>query len=509
MELKGSDREQPLRSTSLEGASDERFRTIFEHAPEAILVLDVDTGLFVEANQRVRELLGYTEEETRSLTALDVSVEVQPDGRAAADGAQAFIEETMEGGKPAFPWLMKHKAGHPIEVEVRMTRMPPLEKRLVLGAVTDLRERNAAARELAQREAQFRTLAENSPDWIVRVDRNLRRVYVNPAVAAASGTKPEDLIGKTPTESFPGNADMLSWEEGLRLVIETGKPQISEQQTELGQRRVMQTSIVPEFDEAGVVVSALSVTRDVTSVKRAADAELELAEIVESAADAIMSSDLEGLIRSWNPGAERLFGYSAREAIGQTTGLLFEGGTESPDRIRERVLQGEVITGLERDWRRADGTMVTASSVFFPLRDGSGRIVGTASIARDITDERRAARRLADSEQRLRVALQTARMGTWTYNPGDGSVVFTPEMAKLYQRAPEEMPRTMRQSISLFHPDDQPDVVSRLRDSDRLDQLSRHFRIRMPDGTYRWMAGSRQHRNERRRHRLWCRDGYS
>ena len=116
-------------------------------------------------------------------------------------------------------------------------------------------------------------------------------------------------------------------------------------------------------------------------------------------------------------------------------------------------------------------------------------ITGAASMARDITDERRATRELAESERRLRLAFETARMGSWTYDTGDGSVEFSPEAAVLYQRTPEEMPTRMRDAIGLYHPDDRESMVRRLRSGEGLDEDAREFRIRMPDGSYRWMAG--------------------
>lgn len=123
------------------------------------------------------------------------------------------------------------------------------------------------------------------------------------------------------------------------------------------------------------------------------------------------------MCQSWNPGADRLFGYPAEHAIGQATSFLFEDGSDRQSAVRDRILPGETINGRETGWRRGDGTMGTASFVFFPLRAADGTITGTASIARDITEERRAERRLAESERRLRVALQTARMVPGTYNP--------------------------------------------------------------------------------------------
>ena len=115
------------------------------------------------------------------------------------------------------------------------------------------------------------------------------------------------------------------------------------------------------------------------------------AAIVELSDDAILSRDLEGVILSWNQGAERLFGYAAEEAIGQPAATLFI----PPDRrdeeleLLERIRRGEGVRGVETARQRKDGSLVDISLTISPIRDLQGRIVGASTIARDITESRR------------------------------------------------------------------------------------------------------------------------
>ena len=469
---------------------DIRYRTIFEHAPDAILVLDLETGFFIESNQHTCDLLGYTPEEFERLTPGDISVDPQPDGQPAVEKATAVIGEAAAGGRPAFEWLLKDKAGEPVEVEIRLIRMPPLERTLVLGTMTDIRARKRADAELARREREFRTLAENSPDWIVRLDLQLRRTYVNPAVLAASRSEADDLLGKTPVESFPESPDMATWEALLRRCLESGEPETVETETNLDLPRVLQTTVVPERDAEGRITSLLSVTRDVTSVRRAIDAEVRLASIVESANDAVLSSDLEGRITSWNPGAERLFGWSAAEVLGGTTQFLFEGRDPGErNAIRGAVLSGQTISGHPGDWPTKAGLRVHTSTTYFPLRDAGGRIIGIASIARDVTEERAARARLEQSEQRLRTAFEAARIGAWSRDPATGRLEFSDEAAAIYHRPPAAMPTSMSAAIALFHPDDRPGLGARVVEGIPAGSLPREYRIALPDGSYRWISG--------------------
>jgi PAS domain S-box-containing protein len=132
------------------------------------------------------------------------------------------------------------------------------------------------------------------------------------------------------------------------------------------------------------------------------DAALRLAAIVESSDDAIVSKDLNGIITSWNQGAERLFGYTADEAVGRSITMLIP-----PDRLGEedvvlsRIRRGERVEHFETIRWRKDGTLVDVSVTVSPIRDAAGVIVGASKIARNISDRKRIERELVDLQQRL------------------------------------------------------------------------------------------------------------
>ena len=139
--------------------------------------------------------------------------------------------------------------------------------------------------------------------------------------------------------------------------------------------------------------------RDITERKQAQEAEAHLAAIVESSDDAIISKDLNSIITSWNRGAERLFGYTAQEAIGQSVTMLMP-----PERfdeevgILERIRRGESIDHYETVRRRKDGTLLHISLTVSPITDRNGRIVGASKIAHDISERKQAE---AEREQLL------------------------------------------------------------------------------------------------------------
>jgi PAS domain S-box-containing protein len=129
-----------------------------------------------------------------------------------------------------------------------------------------------------------------------------------------------------------------------------------------------------------------------------------LASIVDSSDDAIISKTLEGVITSWNAGAERLFGYTAKEAIGQPITMIIPlDRRDEETRILARLRQGEPIEHFDTVRQRKDGTKVEISLSISPVRDAAGKIIGASKIARDITGRKRIERELYESEQRFRI----------------------------------------------------------------------------------------------------------
>ena len=140
----------------------------------------------------------------------------------------------------------------------------------------------------------------------------------------------------------------------------------------------------------GKIIGASKIVRDITERKWAEEKLLQAAAIVENSDDAIISKDLEGRILSWNPGAERIYGYTAAEAVGQSITMLIPA--DRPDEephILEQIRRGERVDHYETVRRRKDGSLMDVSLTVSPVKDTQGRIVGASKIARDITERKR------------------------------------------------------------------------------------------------------------------------
>lgn len=174
-----------------------------------------------------------------------------------------------------------------------------------------------------------------------------------------------------------------------------------------GSRRYVQPFPQPVFDQEGRLTGAINMLRDFTENKLVEEKMAHLAAIVESSDDAIISKTLEGIITSWNKAAERIFGYTAGEAIGQSITMLIppERLQEEP-KIIEQLKKGERVDHFETKRITKDKKILDISLTISPIKDSKGRVIGASKIARDITAQRTAERLIKESEERFKEELE-------------------------------------------------------------------------------------------------------
>jgi PAS domain S-box-containing protein len=249
----------------------------------------------------------------------------------------------------------------------------------------------------------FRSMLDVMPAAIYATDAEGRITYFNEAAAVLWGCRPE--LGKT---EWCGSWK-LYWPDGtllpdrecpMAMALKENRPirgmeAVAERPD--GSRVPVVPFPTPIYDEAGELVGAVNLVVDISDRKRADQHLRRIASIVDSCDDAIVSKDLDGTILSWNLGAERLFGYSAEEAVGNPITMLIPNDRfDEENRIIERVRRGERIEQYETVRRRKDGSQVDIAITVSPIRDVDGRIVAASKVARDITE-----RKLAQEQRTL------------------------------------------------------------------------------------------------------------
>jgi PAS domain S-box-containing protein len=271
-----------------------------------------------------------------------------------------------------------------------------------------------------QGDARFREIIEALPAAIYTTDATGRITFFNEAAAAMWGRRP--TLGE---EQWCGSWK-LYWADGtplahdecpMAVALKTGRPvrnveAVAERPD--GTRVPFAPYPTPLFDSSGDLVGAVNMLVDLTHRKQAEENAQRLASVVESSDDAIISKDLQGVVQSWNQGAERLFGYSAEEIIGKSITLIFP-----PDRMDEepsilaRLRRGERIGHYETVRRRKDGALVDVSLTVSPIFSSDGRVIGASKIARDIALAKRAREQqkllLAEIMHRVKNTLATVQ----------------------------------------------------------------------------------------------------
>jgi PAS domain S-box-containing protein len=256
-----------------------------------------------------------------------------------------------------------------------------------------------------QADERFQQVIKWLPAAIYTTDAAGRITFYNDAAVAMWGRQPtlgDDLWCGSWKLYWPDGMPLPHDECPMAIALKTrravrGVEAVAERPD--GTRIPFAAYPTPIFD-AGELVGAVNMLVDLTDRKRFDEYRQRLASVVHSSDDAIISKDLNGIITSWNSGAERLFGYSADEVVRRSVTILIppDRANEEPS-ILERLRRGERIDHYETVRRRKDGSLVDISLTVSPIHGADGRIIGASKIARDITERKR-----AQEEQKLLLA---------------------------------------------------------------------------------------------------------
>ncbi len=216
-----------------------------------------------------------------------------------------------------------------------------------------------------------------------------------------------------------------------------------------------------------------------------------LSALIESADDAIISKTLDGIITSWNEGARRIFGYEADEVIGKPVTILIpEGHRDEEPAILARLRAGKRIEHYETVRMRKDGQLIDISLTVSPIKGPDGKIVGASKIARDITEQRQARRALDEASERLKIALDAARLGDWSWDAKTDITTMSENAAAMFGIPPGPH-MTWTQMNELLHEDDREPartaVDTALANRGGYDV---EYRVRHPkkSGSWVWIA---------------------
>jgi PAS domain S-box-containing protein len=356
---------------------------------------------------------------------------------------------------------------------------------------TDTTERRRVEEELRMMESAILQTSDGVLILKVAGEDSCRPtpVFANSALERMTGFSLEDLqTGSLPLLFGPG-LDLHSIEHPR-----TGCPGGRPQPLELPVRRKDGSEFSAEFnfrpltDASGNYTHCVWTCRDVTVRKQADEAARLLSSIVECSDDAIISKNLDGIVLSWNQGAERIYGYSSGEMVGRSISLLIpaDRGDELPE-ILEYLKLGQQIEHLETERVKKDGQRIFVSLTISPLRDLAGSLVGASTITRDITERKRTEKALQLSEKRYRSLALVADQIVWATNPRGEVEEDVPTWRSFTGQSVDEIKGSGW--IDAVHPEDREraiDVWSRSLRNRSFHDIE--YRLRRRDGEYRYMA---------------------
>jgi two-component system cell cycle sensor histidine kinase/response regulator CckA len=461
--------------------SETKFRTIFNRATDGMLLANLETKVFFDGNQTICEMLGYSQEEIKTLGVTDIHPKeslpyVMDQFEKQSRGETVFAKDIP----------VKRKDGSVFYAEVSSGSIALSGRQYLIGIFRDITERKQAEEALRSLTSRYQAILTAVPDIIMEVDKNKVYSWANRAGYEFFG---EDVIGKEAESYFVGEQKTYDRVQPLFNGKEDVAYVESWQRRKDGEQRLLAWWCRVLKDSSGHVSGALSTARDITELRRAEESLHLQAAALESAANSMVITDSEGTIRWVNPAFTKMTGYSSSEVLGQNPKILKSGLQDRRfyKQLWNTILSGKVWQGQVTN-RRKNGEHYVEEMTITPVQDGDGKITNFIAIKQDITDRKRAEEALRESKEQYQqlvenineVIFSLDRNGVLTYVSPAASAVFGFNTAELIGYSFSDF--ILQEDLNVAQIGFQRVLKGELGPSD--------FRVRTKSGEYRWVHSS-------------------
>ncbi|HUJ01981.1 MAG TPA: EAL domain-containing protein [Usitatibacter sp.] len=366
---------------------------------------------------------------------------------------------------------------------------------LLAGLLWALARWRASTRRSAALSAQLdftRKLVEAMPSPVFFKDAQGRYLGVNRAFEEYIGVTRDELLGRS-----SGHTAAPDLEEGADARADPRTYETTFSDARDGARHEVLVNKAPFHAASGEFAGTVGVLVDITT-RKALEAQTRqsherLRSVIHAAPIAIIARDLDGVIRMWNPAAERLFGWSEEEVLETNTLLVPERLVPDARELRRRAQAGEVIWVEETRRLRRDGSEVDVSLSMSPVYGEHNEVIGTMVTLTDISRRKIAEQALRESEEQLRLAMDAAQMGIWYWEVDTDRFLHSEGLSVLFGGRAADPISHYRVFQQLLHPEDRELLEATLRHAIRRGvDFQIDYRVVWPDGSTHWLTNRGQ-----------------
>ena len=390
-----------------ENLDEQRYRVLIDNAPEIVIIFDVELGRFIDANTAAITALKYPREELLQLAPTDISPEFYQ-GRPVVEKAKEYIQQALDGGNPSFEWIHVDRDGSKIPCEVRLIRFPPYHRSIVRASIVDLTETKKIERALIASEERLKLALKATGlgcyDWYPQENQTHWDAGMH------------DLFGLDPASTIDRSAFFLQCihpddkEKVIERYVEVLSPE-SDMKTFESKFRIIRNDQTLHIASSGVIIRTesgellrlIGTVQDITKQVLTNEQLKNQAKLLNKVSDAIIITDINFVIRSWNKAAEKMYGWTTKEATGQRVSVIIPTQYINGDReeitsifLKEGIWKGEVIH------KNKTGEELYILASITALKNEYGEITGAIGVNRDISDRRKVEETLRDREERFR-----------------------------------------------------------------------------------------------------------